>query len=39
MMSSSENESTASVMSDLSYKQELGEVGEVDEGHCNTVEN
>jgi hypothetical protein len=31
-MSSSETESTASDMSDLSYEQELGEVGEVDEG-------
>jgi hypothetical protein len=28
-MSSSETESTASDMSDLSYEQELGEVGEV----------
>jgi hypothetical protein len=39
-MSSSETESTAADMSDLSYEQELGEVGErgeVDEGplqHC-----
>jgi hypothetical protein len=37
-MSSSETESTlASDMSDLSYEQELGEGGEVDEGplqHC-----
>jgi hypothetical protein len=32
-MSSSETESTASDMSDLSYAQELGEGGEVDEGH------
>jgi hypothetical protein len=32
-MSSSETESTASVMSDLSHKQELDEGGEVDEGH------
>jgi hypothetical protein len=31
-MSSSETESTASDMSDLSYEQELGEGGEVDEG-------
>jgi hypothetical protein len=41
-MSSFETESPASAMSDLSYEQELGEVGEggeVDEDHCNTVEN
>jgi hypothetical protein len=31
-MSSSETESTASDMSDLSYEQERGEGGEVDEG-------
>jgi hypothetical protein len=42
-MSSSETESTASDMSDLSYEQELGEVGvggEVDEGplqHCRKL--
>jgi hypothetical protein len=31
-MSSSETESTASDMSDLSYEQDVGEGGEVDEG-------
>jgi hypothetical protein len=31
-LSSSATESTAFDMSDLSYEQELGEVGEVDEG-------
>jgi hypothetical protein len=40
-LSSSETESTASDMSDLSYEQELiGEVGEVDEGplqHCRKL--
>jgi hypothetical protein len=42
-MSSSETESTATDMSDLSYEQELGEVGEggeVDEGpsqHCRKL--
>jgi hypothetical protein len=39
-MSSSETESTASDMSDLSYEQELGEGGEVDEGpflHCRKL--
>jgi hypothetical protein len=42
-MSSSETESTASDRSDLSYEQELGEVGEggeVDEGplqHCRKL--
>jgi hypothetical protein len=39
-MSSSETESTASDISDLSYEQELGEVGEVDEGplqHCRKL--
>jgi hypothetical protein len=39
-MSSSEKESTASDMFDLSYEQELGEVGEVDEGplqHCRKL--
>jgi hypothetical protein len=39
-MSSSETESTAFDMSDLSYEQELGEVGEVDEGtlqHCRKL--
>jgi hypothetical protein len=35
-----ETESTASDMSDLSYEQELGEVGEIDEGplqHCRKL--
>jgi hypothetical protein len=39
-MSSPETESTASGMSDLSYEQELGEGGEVDEGplqHCRKL--
>jgi hypothetical protein len=39
-MSSSETESTASDMSDLSYEQELDEGGEVDEGplqHCRKL--
>jgi hypothetical protein len=39
-MSSSETESTAYDMSDLSYEQELGEGGEVDEGplqHCRKL--
>jgi hypothetical protein len=42
-MSSSETENTASVMTDLSYEQEIGEVGErgeVDEGplqHCRKL--
>jgi hypothetical protein len=42
-MSSSEKESTASAMSDLSYEQQLGEVvegGEVDGGplqHCRKL--
>jgi hypothetical protein len=39
-MSSSETESTASDMSDISYEQELGEVGEIDEDplqHCRKL--
>jgi hypothetical protein len=39
-MSSSETESTASDMSDLTYEKGLGEVGEVDEGplqHCRKL--
>jgi hypothetical protein len=39
-MSSCETESTALDMSDLSYEQDLGEVGEVDEGplqHCRKL--
>jgi hypothetical protein len=39
-MYSSETESTASDMSDLSYEQGLGEGGEVDEGplqHCRKL--
>jgi hypothetical protein len=39
-ISSSETESTASDMSDLSYEQEVGEGGEVDEGplqHCRKL--
>jgi hypothetical protein len=42
-MSSSETESTASDMSDLSYEQELGEVGEGSfkstKAPCNILEN
>jgi hypothetical protein len=41
-MSSSEAESTASDMSDVSYEQEIGEDGEggnVEKAPCNTVEN
>jgi hypothetical protein len=39
-ISSSETESTASDMSDLSYEQELGGGGQVDEGplqHCRKL--
>jgi hypothetical protein len=39
-MSPSETESTASDMFDLSYEQELGEDGEVDDGplqHCRKL--
>jgi hypothetical protein len=39
-MSSSKTESTAPDISDLSYEQEHGEVGEVDEGslqHCRKL--